>query len=107
MLDRTLQLDDGVCGEWSRLRLLEMNEQRAFACKAESRAAARATVAVRKSRVTEEAILAAAWDWFVRRNEAVDVAFSEVVARCRGIDPMRIRVSFDHRFGRRSTTSSA
>jgi hypothetical protein len=58
--------------------------------------------------VTEETIIQQAWEWFCRRHEGVeDIAFVDVVARCPGVDPMRIRASFDQRFGRRSTASSA
>jgi hypothetical protein len=116
MLDRTAQFGDELSGTWSRNQLLEMNSRfcealnQAFQAGRESPVSARATVVVRgrKQRATEETILAAAWEWFVRRNEGVeDIAFVDVVARCPGVDPMRIRASFDRRFGRRSTTSSA
>jgi hypothetical protein len=111
MLDRTSQLDDGLCGGWSRLRLLEMNEQfckvmeQAFERGLESRASATATVRVGKRRVTEEEAIETVWKWFVHCNEGVeDIAFVDVVARVRALLPnvtaARVRLGFETRFKR-------
>jgi hypothetical protein len=113
MLDR-LDGFDGLCsGIWSYSQLLEMDERfcealnQAFQAGRESPASARA-IFRGKARVGQEEVIQRAWDWFVRRNEGVeDIAFVDVLARCPGVDPMRIRASFDRCFGRRSTTSSA
>jgi hypothetical protein len=76
-------------GVWSRQQLLEMNAaftgavERAFACKAESRASAAASVRVRH--VTEEwaveRAISAAWAFFQREER--DVPFATVLAFAR------------------------
>jgi hypothetical protein len=104
---------DARHGDWSRDELETMDAcfvaavEAAFASGLERRESARLTATFRKQRVTEETILDAAWSWFCRRNRDMDVAFSEIVARCPGVEVTHIRADFDRRFGRRSTTSSA
>jgi hypothetical protein len=114
MLDRTAaRVDDVRHGDWSREQLLEMNErfvvvvEAAFQAGLESRLSARAIFRAKSRLVGQEQVVEAAWRWFCRNRDAEDIPFSAVVARCRGIDPMRIRASFDRRFGRRSGVSSA
>jgi hypothetical protein len=109
---RTPELDERLCaGLWTYPQLLEMDlkfrqaVERAFACKAESGEAARATV-VRK-RVTEEQLIQRAWEWFVRRNRDTDVAFSEVLVHCPGIHRDRVEAAFRQRFAANPQASSA
>jgi hypothetical protein len=107
MLDRTSQLDDGLCGGWNRVRLLEMNEQfckvmeQAFERGLESRVSASAFVQGRK-RVTEEEAIQQVWIWFCRHTDVEDIAFADVVARVRGLLPnvtaARVRAGFEKRF---------
>jgi hypothetical protein len=100
-----LEFDDELCGgTWSRTQLEEMDAQfvaaveAAFEAGLESRTVARATILVGKLRVTEEAILDAAWRWFVRNRDASDIPFAAVVARCPGVDFARVRAGFEKRF---------
>jgi hypothetical protein len=54
----------------------------------------------------EEAAIQAAWVFFCRNRDAMDIPFAAVVmmvqARCPGVDPARVRAGFEKRFGRRS-----
>jgi hypothetical protein len=108
MLDRLSRLDDGLCGAWSRLELEAMDAkfceaaEQAFQAGLERRTAARSTVAVRKSRVTEEEAIQQAWDWFVCNRDEEDIAFADVVTRVRALLPnvtaARVRLGFEQRF---------
>jgi hypothetical protein len=104
---------DARHGDWSRDELETMDAcfvaavEAAFASGLERRESARLTATFRKQRVTEETILDAAWSWFCRRNRQVDVAFSEVLARCPGVDRSRVEAAFRRRFEANLTSSSA
>lgn len=107
MLDRTAQFGDELCGTWSRVELEAMDDrfvaavEAAFQAGRESPTAARSTATDRVTRsaaATAEKAIEAAWVWFLRRNRDVDVAFSEVVARCPGVGFARVRAGFEKRF---------
>jgi hypothetical protein len=102
-----------LCGTWSRLELKAMDlrfckaVERAFECKAESRAAAMAVFRTRKSREEViEAAIEAGWRRLWR--EGGDLSFVEIVTFIRtqysGVSVAQIRASFDRRFGRRQST---
>ena len=97
--------DDEACGGWPRARLLEMDDQfvarveAAFEAGLESRAAAGATVWVSRSGVIDvEQVIEAAWRWFVSNRDEMDIPFAAIIARCPGVDPLKIRAGFEKRF---------
>jgi len=103
---------DGQCGLWTRAQLEEMDHrfvaavELAFSKSLESRAAAAATYAVNGKQHTE-AVIEAAWRWF--RDAKFEATAVEVVARCPGVAPARIRAEFKRRlipWVSRSITSS-
>src|SRR5215472_7181876 len=94
---------DEVCGDYTREQLLEMNNrfvaavEAAFAAGLESSSAARATVKVNgKQRLTEEGTIELAWRWFTEAK--FQATALEVMARCPGVSPERVRVAFKERF---------
>src|SRR5262245_48241087 len=99
-LDEEMSCDDGL---WSREQLEEMDRrfvaaiELAFAKGGESRAAAAATYVVDGKQHTE-AVIEAAW-CYLRTNMdvGIDVSFAEVLARCPGVAPERVRAGFKRR----------
>jgi hypothetical protein len=87
-------------GLWTRDQLGEMDRrfvaalELAFAKWLESRAAAAATYAVNGKQHTE-VVIEAAWRWF--RDAKFEATAVEVVARCPGVAPARIRAEFKRR----------
>src|SRR5262245_30055527 len=104
-------LDEELDGIWSRERLIEMDVryvatvEAAFEAGLESRAAAVATVNVNgRQRLTEEGTIELAWRWFTEAK--FQATALEVMARCPGVAPERVRVGFKQRlFSRVSHTS--
>jgi hypothetical protein len=94
---------DEQCGDglWSRAQLEEMNRffvaamEQAFANGGESRASAAATVRVGSRRLAEEKVIEAAWSWF--QNIKFQAGIAEVLSRCPGVAPERVRVGFRKR----------
>jgi|AmaraimetFIIA100_FD_contig_81_1063313_length_1688_multi_2_in_0_out_0_3 hypothetical protein len=103
MLMRYIPLDDELsCGDglWTRDRLEGMDArfvaavELAFAKGLESRAAAAATVRVGY----REAVIEAAWRYLlVNMDEGKDVTFAEVLSRCPGVSPERVREGIKRR----------
>jgi hypothetical protein len=101
---------DARHGDWSRDQLEAMDSKfcealnQAFERGLESRAAASASAAVRKPRVTEEQAIETVWRWFCRNRDVEDIAFVEVVTRVRALLPnvtaARVRLGFETRFKR-------
>jgi hypothetical protein len=94
---------DGQCGLWTRAQLEEMDRrfvaaiELAFAKGGESRAAAAATYVVNGKQHTE-AVIEAAWCYLRTNMDAgIDVSFAEVLARCPGVAPERVRAGFKRR----------
>ena len=94
---------DGQCGDWSRDQLLDMDSrfvaavEAAFRAGLESRTAAAATYVVNGKQHTE-AVIEAAWRHLCTNMDAgIDVSFAEVLARCPGVAPERVRVGFKRR----------
>jgi len=94
---------DEICGDYTHEQLLEMNNrfvaavETAFEAGLESRAAAAATYFrnVTNGKQRTEAVIEAAWCWFVdARFEATAAA---IMARCPGVAPERVRVAFKER----------
>src|SRR5262245_39808823 len=107
MLMRPILFDplDEVEGNWSRAQLEAMDAtfvarvEAAFQAGLESRVAARATVVWNGGRqLAEEAVVESAWVWFCQRDREKEVAFSEILARCPGVDPCKVREGFARRF---------
>jgi len=111
---------DGQCGDWTRERLLEMNDrftaavERAFELGLESRAAARATVRVGRNgrEAVVEAAIESAWRYLrTNMNAGIDISFVEVLAfareRCSGVTAEQVRVEFKKRFRRCTSTNVA
>src|SRR5262249_56192559 len=98
-VSRMLELG-GQCGLWTRGQAGEMDPrfvaavELAFSKSLESRAAAAATYAVNGKQHTE-AVIEAAWRWF--RDAKFEATAVEVVARCPGVAPARIRAEFKRR----------
>ena len=99
-LDEELLPGDGV---WPRDRLLAMDAsytaavERAFAAGLESCEAAGATYVVDGKQHTE-AVIEAAWCYLRTNMDAgIDVSFAEVLARCPGVAPERVRAGFKRR----------
>ena|SRR5215472_9523630 len=92
--------DGQCCGIWSRTQLEEMDRrfvaamELAFAKGLESRAAAGATYAV-NGKQHIEAVIESARRWF--RDVKFEATAAEVVARCPGVAPARIRAEFKRR----------
>src|SRR5262245_20018792 len=99
---------DELDGGWPREQLLEMDGrftarvEAAFQAGLESRVAAAATVRVGHRnggrQRAEEAVVESAWVWFCQRDREKEVAFSEILARCPGVDPCKVREGFARRF---------
>src|SRR5262245_45379190 len=95
---------DRQCGLWSREQLLEMDGrftaavEAAFRSGRESCASASATIRLNGDARRVEAAVERAWVWFCRRDREKEVAFSEILARCPGVDPCRVREGFARRF---------
>ena len=94
---------DGQCGLWTRDQLEEMDRrfvaaiELAFAKGGESRAAAAATYVV-NGKQRAEAVIEAAWCYLRTNMDAgIDVSFAEVLARCPGVAPERVRAGFKRR----------
>jgi hypothetical protein len=108
MLDRTSQLDDGLCGAWSCLELEAMDSkfceavERAFARGLERRESARAVFRAKSRAQLEEEAIQQVWIWFCRHTDEEDIAFVDVVARVRALSPNvtteRVRAGFKKRF---------
>ena len=99
-LDGELLYGDGL---WTRDQLGEMDRrfvaaiELAFAKGGESRAAAAATYVVNGKQHTE-AVIEAAWCYLRTNMDAgIDVSFAEVLARCPGVAPERVRAGFKRR----------
>src|SRR5262244_864703 len=97
----SLDSAEEVCGDYTRERLEAMDAafvvalELAFAKGLESRAAAAATVRVGH----REAVIEAAWRYLlVNMDEGKDVTFAEILARCPGVSPERVRAGFKRRF---------
>src|SRR5262249_30271525 len=92
------------CGLWSRVELERMNQdfvaacERAFELRLESRVAASATIRLNGDARRIEMAVERAWVWFCRRDREKEVAFSEILARCPGVDPCKVREGFARRF---------
>ena len=94
---------DGQCGTWTREQLSQMNDrfvaamELAFAKGVESRAAAGATYSrnATNGKQYTEAVIESAWRWF--RDAKFEATAVEVVARCPGVAPARIRAEFKRR----------
>ena len=91
---------DGQCGTWTREQLSQMNDrfvavvELAFAKGLESRVAAAATVRAGH----REAVIEAAWRYLlVNMDEGKDVTFAEILARCPGVSPERVRADLKRR----------
>jgi len=95
---------DEVCGDYTREQLLEMNDrfvaavETAFEAGLESSAAAAATYSrsAMNGKRCAEAVIEAAWLWFV--DAKFDVPAAAIMARCPGVSPERVRVAFKERF---------
>jgi len=95
---------DERCGLWSRSELEDMNDrftaavEAAFQSGRESRASASATIRLNGDARRVEVVVERAWVWFCQRDREEEVAFSEVLARCPGVDPCKVREGFARRF---------
>jgi hypothetical protein len=94
---------DELQGTWTRERLLEMDGRFVAAVETavragdESLVAARATYLVNGKQHTGD-VIEAAWKYFlVSTEEGRDVSFGEVLARCPGVPPERVREAFRRR----------
>ena len=109
MLQRLQSLDEELLpgdGLWSCEQLVEMNAcfvaamELAFAKGAESRAAAAATYSRNaiNGKQHAEAVIEAAW-CYLRTNMdvGIDVSFTEVLSRCPGVAPERVREGIKRR----------
>src|SRR5215475_7141235 len=102
-LDEELLCGDGF---WTRDQLEEMERrfvaaiELAFAKGGESRAAAAATYVVngKQHKQHTEAVIEAAWCYLRTNMDAgIDVSFAEVLARCPGVAPERVREGIKRR----------
>jgi len=102
----SLDSAEEVCGDYTRERLEAMDAafvaavELAFAKGLESRVAAAASVRVgyRNGQQHTEAVIEAAWCYLRTNMDAgIDVSFAEVLARCPGVAPERVRAGFKRR----------
>ena len=86
---------DEQCGDWTREQLVQQNErfvaavERAFELGLESRAAAAATYTMNGKQRADELAIELAWRWF--RDAKFGATAVEVLARCPGVFPARVR----------------
>jgi len=91
------------CGLWSRVELERMNQdfvvacERAFELGLESRASASAIVKL-NGKQHADVLIDAAWRYLrTNMDEGRDVSFAEILARCPGVDRVRICEAFKQR----------
>jgi hypothetical protein len=94
---------DELQGTWTRERLLEMDGRFVAAVETavragdESLVAARATYLVNGKQHTGD-VIEAAWKYFlVSTEEGRDVSFGEILGRCPGVNPHKVRTEFRRR----------
>src|SRR6516165_8060384 len=94
---------DELQGDWTREQLLAMDDRFVAAVEAaiqagdESLVAARATYVV-NGKQRAEAVIESAWRYLLTNmDEGKDVAFAEILGRCSGVAPERVREGFRRR----------